>query len=173
MGENGSGKSDSVVKTVLVAVLIALAAGGSAPWWWSKLFPPVASKPPVQQDNSQRPAPEPPKHFGLGACASGATPSLEFHDVIAPNGSWDWNCNGQVEREWGPCENLTRAQCDPNTNVTKAPPGFCTELRAPGGCPPKLGECGQSGWIYPCFYNSADGRCHAGGYETATVMRCR
>ena len=109
----------------------------------------------------------------LSACDTGATPSNEFHDAPASNGSWDWNCNGETEREWSPCENLTREQCDPSTNATGAPPGFCTDLRAEGGCPPKIGECGKPGYIYPCFYNAADGRCHAGGYETAQIMRCR
>lgn len=110
---------------------------------------------------------------GIGACADGRLPSNEWHDAAAPNGSWDWNCNGQIERQWGPCENLRPEQCTPHTNATGAPPGFCTELRAPSGCLPKVGECGQAGWIYPCFYNSADGRCHAGGYELATPMRCK
>jgi len=110
---------------------------------------------------------------GIGACASGASPSNEFHDSPAANGSWDWNCDGQVEREWGTCEALSREQCIPNTNVTGARPGFCPELRGPQGCVPKIGECGQSGWVYPCFLSPADGRCHAGGVETATIMRCR
>ncbi len=169
---------DSALRTILVAVVIALIAGGSAPWWWGKLFPPPVHQenlpPRVQQENPPRPVQQEnstPK--GIGACASGGSPSNEFRDAPAPNGSWDWNCNGQIERELGTCENLTRAQCDPNTNATGAPPGFCTELRAAGGCLPKIGECGQQGWVYPCFYNPADGRCHAGGYETAKVMRCR
>jgi hypothetical protein len=171
MAENGDHKSESAVRTIVVSVLIALAAGGSAPWWWGKLFPSPA---PAHQDNSPpQPHHQTPPANGVGACASGGSPNDEFHDAPAPNGSWDWNCNGQIESEWGTCESLTRAQCDPNTNETGAPPGFCTELRTTGGCPPKLGECGQPGWIYPCFYNPADGRCHAGGYETAKIMRCR
>jgi hypothetical protein len=96
-----------------------------------------------------------------------------FHNVAASNGSWDWNCDGQTERQWGTCESLTRAQCDPNTNATHGPPGFCSELRKPQGCTPTVAACGTNGWIYPCFYNQADGRCHAGGYETAAVMACR
>lgn len=109
----------------------------------------------------------------IGACANGDSPSNEFHDAPAPNGSWDWNCNGQVEREFVPCENLTREQCDPNTNFTGVPPGFCSDLRAEGGCLPKIGECGKPGYVYPCFYKPEDGRCHAGGYERAQAMRCR
>jgi hypothetical protein len=35
-----SGKSDSAIRAILVAVAIALIAGGSAPWWWGKIFPP-------------------------------------------------------------------------------------------------------------------------------------
>lgn len=33
-----SRKSDGAIKTILVAVAIALIAGSSAPWWWGKLF---------------------------------------------------------------------------------------------------------------------------------------
>jgi hypothetical protein len=110
---------------------------------------------------------------GVGACASGASPDRAFHNAAAANGSWDWDCNGTVERQWAACENLSRAQCDPNTNQTGAPPGFCSEIRSPGGCTPQIAACGQSGWVYPCFYNAADGRCHAGGLETAVTMACR
>lgn len=128
---------------------------------------------------------------GLGACAQtgtwvcnqagtglvcGAVPNQRdnnFHNVVSSNGSWDWNCDGQIERQWGACENLSPAQCRPNTNVTHAPPGFCDTLRKPNGCPPTTSECGHSGYLYPCFYNPSDGRCHAGGYETSAVMACR
>src|SRR6266550_9017754 len=133
MDTNGGGKPDSAIRTIVVAVLIALIAGGSAPWWWGKLFPPPV--PHVDQKN--------PPPYGIGACASGDSPKtrlegLGFHNAPASNGSWDWDCDGQIEREWGPCENLTRVQCDPNTNETGAPPGFCTELRTEGGCLPRL-----------------------------------
>jgi len=33
------GESDSAIRTILIAVVIALIAGGSAPWWWGKVFP--------------------------------------------------------------------------------------------------------------------------------------
>jgi hypothetical protein len=164
MGDSRDRKSESATKAILVAVVVALIAGGSSPWWWEKLFPHHVP-PPVHQDVIS------PK--GIGACADGSSPSNAFHDAPAPNGSWDWNCDGQIERAWSPCENLAPDQCKPNTNATGAKPGFCTELRAPGGCPPKVAECGQPGWLYPCFYNEADGRCHAGGYELAKVMQCR
>jgi hypothetical protein len=118
---------------------------------------------------------EPPsqKPIGIGVCADGLSAIETFRDAPAPNGSWDWNCDGRIERRWGPCENLTRAQCEPHTNATGAPPGFCAELRAPTGCTPRVADCGQSGFLYPCFYNADDGRCHAGGYELAQVMECR
>jgi hypothetical protein len=97
-----------------------------------------------------------------------------FNEIAGPNGSWDWDCNGRVEKQWATCESLTKDQCDPNTNVTKkAAGGFCTALRDTGGCPPTAADCGQKIWVYPCFWNAADGRCHAGGYETATVMACK
>jgi hypothetical protein len=165
--------NNSAIKAILVAVLIALIAGGSAPWWWGRLFPPPQLNPPNGSEANQNSASPPPQAKGIGACGSGDSPNTEFHDAPASNGSWDWNCNGQIEREWGPCENLTRQQCEPHTNATGAPPGFCSNLRGEGGCPPKIGECGKQGYLYLCFYNVEDGRCHAGGYETAQTMRCR
>jgi len=135
----------------------------SAPAGLRETGPPSSASRPVED---ARPV-------GIGACATGAAPSSVFHDTPASNGSWDWNCDGQIEREWGTCEALTREQCDPNTNATGASPGFCSELRGVSGCLPTVAACGTQGWVYPCFYNSADGRCHAGGYETAKVMRCQ
>jgi hypothetical protein len=170
-------KDQGVIRAIVIAVVIALIAGGSAPWWWARLFPTTTEHPSINSGAVNSGANEnsatPRRAKGVGACASGDSPSNEFHDEPASNGSWDWNCNGRVEREWSPCENLTREQCDPSTNKTGAPPGFCTELRAAAGCPEKIGECGKQGWIYPCFYNASDGRCHAGGYETAQIMRCK
>jgi hypothetical protein len=154
MGDYG-GSSESVLKKIAVGVLMALLVGSSYPWWWGLLFP------------------ERHATVGIGACSSSSSPVNEFRDAPAPNGSWDWNCDGQIDHAWVACENLTQAQCDPHTNATGTPPGFCGEIRAPTGCKPIVGECGQSGWLYPCFYNKADGRCHAGGYETATLMKCR
>lgn len=119
------------------------------------------------------PPDQPHKPAGRGACADGSAPDHGFHNVAAANGSWDWDCNGQVETERGACESLARAQCDPNTNVTRASPGFCSQIRGVAGCSPGVAACGTQGYIYPCFYNAADGRCHAGGYETAAVQRCR
>src|SRR5882672_313117 len=139
--------SNSAIKAIVVAVLIALIAGGSAPWWWVKLFPTPPGHPPIASGANENSTSPLPQAKGIGACASGDSPSNEFHDAPASNGSWDWNCNGQIEREWGPCENLTREQCEPHTNATGAPPGFCSDLRAEGGCPPKIGECGKQGYI--------------------------
>jgi hypothetical protein len=146
------GRSEGSLKGIIVAIVVAIAVSGSAPWWWNRVFP---------------------DHQGIGACASGAPPDNNFHNAAAPNGSWDWNCDGQIEQAFGSCESLTRQQCDPDTNATNGPPGFCTEIRAVSGCIPKVAECGQAGYIYPCFYNAQDGRCHAGGYETPMTMQCR
>jgi hypothetical protein len=127
---------------------------------------------------------------GVGACMragkffyEGDTPVCKseinvdpqgFSNIAAPNGSWDLDCNGAVEKEWVTCESLSRDQCDPNTNYThKAAGGFCTSPRAVAGCLPSVAECGQRIWVYPCFWNANDGRCHAGGYETATTMQCK
>lgn len=149
-----------IVAAVLTSVLT---------WWLTQGVSRVAIPPP--QPPAGHIVPNTPA--GVGACATGAAPDNSFHNAPASNGSWDWNCDGQEEHEWGTCESLTKAQCDPNTNVTKSPPGFCSEIRAAAGCVPKVASCGTSGWVYPCFYNQADGRCHAGGYETAAIVRCK
>ena len=162
-------ESGGTFKAIVVAVVIALATGGSAPFWWQYLFPPK----PAQQPYTQTTIPPGTNNNALGACHSGLSPSNQFHDVSAPGNDWDWNCDGQVTREYQSCENMTRAQCDPNTNVTGKLPGYCDEKRGPMGCPQRVGVCGGSGYLYPCFFTPSDGRCHAGGYETAVVLRCK
>ena len=166
-----SEKSSGVVKTILVAIVIALATGGTAPFWWQYLFPHTQNT--ISNDGGKQGSGDAPKVTGLGVCGAGLPASNQFHDVAGPDNDWDWNCDGEVTREYGSCESLTREQCDPNTNATGKPPGFCSGLRGPLGCSPSVGECGKSGYVYPCFYTPSDGRCHAGGYETATVMRCK
>ena len=52
MGDR-SDKSDSAVRTILIAVVIALLAGGSAPWWWGKVFPGSVSQNPQTLANSE------------------------------------------------------------------------------------------------------------------------
>lgn len=170
MGPTRGAKPNRFVAWLLGSVGAIAAAVLTA--WSLHLFGPK-SRPVDPGIGDQTPPVTSPEPAGIGACGSGDAPSNTFHDAAAPNGSWDWNCDGQVEREWSPCENLAPAQCQPHTNATGAPPGFCSEIRSEGGCVPKIAECGQEGWTYPCFYNPADGRCHAGGYERATVMRCR
>jgi hypothetical protein len=39
MSGNGSGKSESALRTIIISVFVALIVGSSAPWWWGKLFP--------------------------------------------------------------------------------------------------------------------------------------
>src|SRR5882672_8985624 len=69
MVETEKGKSESVIKSVLVAFVIALLAGSSAPWWWGKIFPsPTAVVSPQQlpgpsiPDDNVSPANKPPSH---------------------------------------------------------------------------------------------------------------
>jgi hypothetical protein len=114
-----------------------------------------------------------PKPVGLGACATGSKPSNSFRQERAANGSWDWNCDGNVEKQYQSCESMAPKACTPNTNATGSPPGFCSTLRAPDGCKAPPAQCGSTGYIYPCFYHAADGRCHAGGYETEAKLGCR
>jgi len=118
---------------------------------------------------------------GVGACATGLSKDDAYHSALAPNSSWDWNCNGQEEREWHACEDFPGERCK-NQPLRKVDidqltkddvVGFCTKDRAATGCEPEVAACGQSGKLYPCVYNPEDGRCHAGWFETATTMRCK
>lgn len=113
------------------------------------------------------------KPVGIGACATGAKPSTSFRQEPAANGSWDWNCDGIVEKQYQSCESMPPKACTPHTNATGSPPGFCSTVRAPDGCKAPPAQCGSAGYIYPCFYHAADGRCHAGGYDTEVKLGCR
>jgi hypothetical protein len=60
-------------------------------------------------------------NMGTTSCASGtavcsATPGKadeSFHASAASNGSWDWNCNNNVDRKYplAACESFTSANC--------------------------------------------------------------
>jgi hypothetical protein len=63
-----------------------------------------------------------------------ATPILaddSYHTTAAPNGSWDWNCNNNVDRKYplAACESFTAATCPSQ--------GWKTE-------PGQSGDCGES-----------------------------
>ena len=104
--------------------------------------------------------------------SSGNTPDARFHNVQASNGSWDWNCNESIEQQYRHCEDMSPADCNPNTNERRKPGGFCTGSRGVDRCPMSPAACGQNILIYPCFL-AADGRCHAGGYDSSATMGCR
>ncbi len=48
-----------------------------------------------------------------GCSATSTTPDETFHTTAAPNGSWDWNCNNGVDRQYplAACESFTAATC--------------------------------------------------------------
>jgi hypothetical protein len=48
-----------------------------------------------------------------GCSAMPAAPDDTFHTTAAPNGSWDWNCNNNVDRKYplAACESFSAANC--------------------------------------------------------------
>lgn len=159
--------SGGLLKLILIPIVIAVLTGGSAPFWWKYIFPPAPAKQSGTGADSQPPFP-----IGIGACSTGyLKPSNSFANSPAPNGSWDWNCDGQVTPNYQSCETLSPAQCTPNSNATGSRGGFCADLREKG-CSPAVPKCGKSGYVYPCFIQ-ADGACHAGGYPTPVTVGCK
>jgi hypothetical protein len=95
---------------------------------------------------------------GIGACArdgvrvcdgadaaqcsaAAAIPDENFHTVLSPNGSWDWNCNGTVE-PWM-VGFLDAAWC---TKLAL----FCAELKTAALC--TQGAANNVGsFVFPCF----------------------
>ena len=107
---------------------------------------------------------------GFGACINAGTTSCSggspvcsatagkaddsFHTSAAPNGSWDWNCNNNVDRKYplAACESFTGASC----------PAF--------GYSPKPGESGDCGQdlVQQACAPSGSGCASTGGEQTVT-----
>jgi hypothetical protein len=70
------------------------------------------------------------------ACNAVGGTAQTYHDTAAPNGSWDWNCDGSVELQYG--DVLPAAICPTSL--------FCT-----GANPDTEGNCASSlNFISPC-----------------------
>jgi hypothetical protein len=66
-----------------------------------------------------------------GCMATSIAADDSFHTTAAPNGSWDWNCNNNIDRKYplASCESFTAATC-PSL-------GYQTE-------PGQSGDCGEN-----------------------------
>jgi hypothetical protein len=102
---------------------------------------------------------------GLGACISmgkvacmgttmagcSATPGTAddtFHTVAAPNGSWDWNCNNNVDRKYplAACESFTAATCpSQGWQPVTGQSGDCGEQLIQQSCSATATGCASSG----------------------------
>ena len=80
--------------------------------------------------------------------ATAGSPDETFHTTAAPNGSWDWNCNNNVDRQYplSSCESFTAATCPPQG---WAPPagesGDCGEMLVQSSCSTTPSGCASTG----------------------------
>ena len=93
------------------------------------------------------------------ACAATpGQPDDNFHTTAAPNGSWDWNCNNGVDRQY------------PLKSCESAPAGACPPLGwtpGPGGS----SDCGEMLIQRAC--TSTGSGCASTGAEETVVEACK
>jgi|SRR5450631_1647067 len=102
---------------------------------------------------------------GIGACLAMGTVACEnestatcsgtagapddtFHPAAAPNGSWDWNCNNNVDRQYllSSCESFTTATCPPYGWTPPAgQTGDCGEMLIQRACSTTGSGCASTG----------------------------
>jgi hypothetical protein len=75
-------------------------------------------------------------------------PDDSFHPNAAPNGSWDWNCNNGVDRQYPlkACEDAPAGTC-PAYGWTPGPGGMsdCGEMLIQHACSSAGGSCASTG----------------------------
>jgi hypothetical protein len=102
---------------------------------------------------------------GVGACLATGTvvcanpssatcsvmagsPDDTFHSAAAPNGSWDWNCNNNVDRQYplSSCDSFTAATCPQEgwTPVT-GQAGDCGQMLVQTSCSTTASGCASTG----------------------------
>ncbi len=93
-----------------------------------------------------------------GCTAVEGTPDDTFHATAAPDGSWDWNCNNNVDRKYplASCESFTAATCPAQ--------GWQPE-------PGQAGDCGQSLLQQAC--NATATGCQSTGPATTVTEQCK
>lgn len=83
-----------------------------------------------------------------GCSATSTSADENFHTVAAPNGSWDWNCNNNVDRKYplAACESFTAATC-PQYGWAPLPgqSGDCSQMLTQSACSATAGGCVSTG----------------------------
>jgi hypothetical protein len=83
-----------------------------------------------------------------GCSAMQASVDDTFHTSAAPNGSWDWNCNNNVDRKYplASCESFTAATC-PSLGYQPEPgqSGDCGESLIQQSCSATAAGCASTG----------------------------
>jgi hypothetical protein len=83
-----------------------------------------------------------------GCTATAGNPDENFHAAAASNGSWDWNCNNNVDRKYplASCESFAAAAC-PAQGWSPSPgtSGDCGEMLLQQACSVVGGACKSTG----------------------------
>jgi hypothetical protein len=83
-----------------------------------------------------------------GCSVMAGDPDESFHTNAAPNGSWDWNCNNNVDRKYkvGGCDSFTASTC-PSVAYPQAPgtSGDCGEDLTVESCSATASGCVSTG----------------------------
>jgi hypothetical protein len=120
---------------------------------------------------------------GLGACANGGTTTcsgttqvcspavsgiggaMSWHDSSAPNGSWDWDCDGTVTKYYPDappstpnCSGLGQSDCKADTSQYRAYSNIA---------------CGALGTVYTRWCEWWGTSCGENGDETPSIQTCR
>jgi hypothetical protein len=97
----------------------------------------------------------------------GDTTSTTWHTNSAPNGSWDWNCDGVVTKEYpdqagvAACSGVSMSACSSQPQVTYALNPFA------------CGDTGDIGTNY-CYWLTAASACeNKSGQSTGYQQGCR
>jgi hypothetical protein len=80
--------------------------------------------------------------------ASPGSPDETFHTTAAPNGSWDWNCNNSVDRQYplASCESFTSATCPAQGySPVTGQSGDCGQMLVQQACVASGAGCTSSG----------------------------
>jgi hypothetical protein len=83
-----------------------------------------------------------------GCSVTPSDPDDSFHTDAAPNGSWDWNCNNNVDRKYkvAGCDSFTASTC-PSAAYAEAPgtSGDCGEDLTEESCTATSSGCVSTG----------------------------
>jgi hypothetical protein len=83
-----------------------------------------------------------------GCSATPTSPDETFHAMAAPNGSWDWNCNNNVDRRYplAACDSFSASSC-PSLGWSPEPgqSGDCGEMLVQQSCTATASGCQSTG----------------------------